>query len=426
MLENFKQAAHQLAAQQRVKRVIALCTRLLTEPAEANSVPIATAIMAKIESFESEEYHSFFDALATRFNPSAESVLSAAREYAQRPGAQTMIALSKASEPPRQELFRRLNRAPNGTQTLVKLRRRLLSELHRNAEWKAIEFDLLHLLSSWFNPGFLQMRRVDWNSRAHILEQIIQHEAVHTIDGWDDLRRRLQPDRRCFAFFHPQLGETPLIFVEVALQTEMPGSIEPLLDKKAEILPANKFKVAAFYSISNCEPGLRGVSLGNFLIKHVANALKEELPQLKTFCTLSPIPSFRTWLERRAHDDADAKVHSALSNLGEMAQLNNAAAIATLSATQRDALTQLASVYLSRSAHNEQSDPVARFHLENGARLERVNVAANLSAAGIKQSYGTMVNYLYDLEKVEAQRESFVGGKVSMSRGVAKLCDLNN
>jgi malonyl-CoA decarboxylase len=416
MLENLKHAANQLAAQQRMKRVIALCTRLLTEPAEANSVPIALAIMAKIEAFEPDEYHAFFDALATRFNPSTEAVLSTARAYAEHPSAQTLIALSKASEPPRQELFRRLNRAPNGTHTLVKLRRRLLTELHRNAEWKAIEFDLLHLLSSWFNPGFLQMRRVDWNSRAHILEQIIQHEAVHTIDGWDDLRRRLQPDRRCFAFFHPQLGDAPLIFVEVALRTEMPDAIAPLIDKKAEILPPNKFKVAAFYSISNCEPGLRGVSLGNFLIKHVAKALKEELPQLKTFCTLSPIPTFRAWLERRAHDDHDPHVHTALAALGDFHALN----WSNLSVEKRDALGKLASVFLSRSAHNESGDPVARFHLENGARLERVNVAANLSAAGIKQSFGTMVNYLYDLEKVESHREAFVGGKVSMSRNVAK------
>jgi malonyl-CoA decarboxylase len=420
MLENLKQAAHKLAAEQRVKRVVAQCTRLLTEPAEANSVPIALAIMEKLESFEPEEFHGLFDALATRFNPSTEAVLVAARAYAQNPNAQTLIGLSIASEPPRQELFRRLNRAPNGTQTLVKLRRRLLTELHRNAEWKAIEFDLLHLLGSWFNPGFLQMRRVDWNSRAHILEQIIQHEAVHTIDGWDDLRRRLQPDRRCFAFFHPQLGETPLIFVEVALRGEMPDAIAPLIDKKVEILAPNKFKVAAFYSISNCEPGLRGVSLGNFLIKHVAKALKEELPQIKTFCTLSPIPTFRAWLERRAHDDADPKVHAALATLGDTAALNTSAAYETLSEPKRDALAQLASIFLSRSAHNEAGDPVARFHLENGARLERVNIAANVSAAGLKQSFGTMVNYLYDIEKVEAQREAFVGGKVSMSRAVAK------
>jgi malonyl-CoA decarboxylase len=421
MFEKLKHEAHQLATQQRVKRVLAQCMRLLTVPAEANSVPIAQAISAKIETFGADEYEAFFDALATRFNPAKDDVLSAAQAYAQTGNARNLIALSKACEPPRQELFRRLNRGPYGTQTLVNLRRRLLSDLHRNAEWKAIEYDLLHLLSSWFNPGFLQMRGVDWNSRAHILEQIIQHEAVHAIDGWDDLRRRLQPDRRCFAFFHPQLPERPLIFVEVALLAEIPDAIAPLIDKKAEILPPNQFKVAAFYSISNCEPGLRGVSLGNFLIKHVAAALKEELPQIKTFCTLSPIPSLRAWLEKTAPNDAEESVRKASATLGNVAALNAAAAITALSVPKRAALAQLTSAFLSRSAALEAGDPVARFHLENGARLERVNLAANVSPAGLKQSLGTMVNYLYDIDKVEAQRAAYVSGKVSMSRNVAKM-----
>ena len=178
----------------------------------------------------------------------------------------------------------------------MRLRRALLDRLAKNPALAAVESDLLHLLSSWFNPGFLEMRRVDWNSPAQLLEQIIHHEAVHEIDGWDDLRRRLRPDRRCFAFFHPQLPDEPLIFVEVALVPEMAGAIAPLIDKRAHPLPPDQFKVAVFYSISNCQPGLRGVSLGNFLIKRVAEQLKRELPQLKTFCTLSPIPGFMAWL----------------------------------------------------------------------------------------------------------------------------------
>jgi malonyl-CoA decarboxylase len=417
MLENLKHAAHQLAAQQRVKRTVALCRRLLSEPAQANSVPIAQTVIEKFEAFDALETQTFFDALASDFNPDTGHVLAAAQAYAQRPDARTLIALSQVSEPPRQELFRRLNRAPQGTRALVDLRQKLLVQLKKNEAWHATEFDLLHLLGSWFNPGFLQMRRVDWNSRAHILEQIIQHEAVHAIDGWDDLRRRLQPDRRCFAFFHPQLGEAPLIFVEVALLPEMPASIAPLIDKNAPILLPKEFKVAVFYSISNCEPGLRGVSLGNFLIKHVAKALKEELPQIKTFCTLSPIPTFRAWIERTAPSDENANVKRALAAFGDLQTAGN---IENLSEPKREALAQLASVFLSRAAHNEAGDPVARFHLENGARLERINIAANLSASGMKQSLGTMVNYLYDLDKVEAQREVFVSGKVSMSRGVAK------
>ena len=209
-----------------------------------------------------------------------------------------MLHLTQVAEPPRQELFRRLNGAPGGTAAIVRLRRGLLDRLPRQPQLRVVEAELLHLLSSWFNPGFLQMREIDWMSPAQLLEQIIHHEAVHQIDGWDDLRRRLQPDCRCFAFFHPQLPDEPLIFVVVALGPAMAGSIAPLIDKRSLPLAAEQFKVAVFYSIGNCQPGLRGVSLGNFLIKRVAEHLKRELPQRKAFCTLSPIPGLRAWLQR--------------------------------------------------------------------------------------------------------------------------------
>jgi malonyl-CoA decarboxylase len=217
-------------------------------------------------------------------------VLQAAQAYAQQPNAQHLITLTQVAEPPRQELLRRLNRTPGGTGTLVRMRRALLHRLPRQPELMALEADLLHLFSSWFNPGFLQMRRVDWNSPARLLEKIIHHEAVHEIDGWNDLRRRLQPDRRCFAFFHPQLPDEPLIFVEVALLPDMPSAIAPLIDKASTPLLPERSRVAAFYGISNCEPGLRNVSLGNFLIKSVAEQLQRELPRIRTFCTLSTRP----------------------------------------------------------------------------------------------------------------------------------------
>ena len=206
--------------------------------------------------------------------------------------------LTAVAEPPRQELLRRLNRAPGGTALIVQMRRQLLRMLPQHPHLAAVEADFFHLLSSWFNPGFLEMQQVDWNSPAQLLEQIIQHEAVHAIDGWDDLRRRLQPDRRCFAFFHPQLPAEPLIFVEIALVPEMPAAIAPLIEKAAQPVEARRYKVATFYSISNCQPGLRGVSLGNFLIKRVAEQLHAEFPSIRTFCTLSPMPGFTRWLER--------------------------------------------------------------------------------------------------------------------------------
>jgi malonyl-CoA decarboxylase len=296
---------------------------------------------------------------------------------------------------------------------------------------QALEADFLHLLSSWFNPGFLQLQRVDWNSPAQLLEQIIHHEAVHEIDGWDDLRRRLQPDRRCFAFFHPQLPAEPLIFVEVALLPDMPGAIAPLIDKASKPLTPDLFKVAAFYSISNCQPGLKGVSLGNFLIKRVAEELKRELPQLKTFCTLSPMPGFARWLRAGANCEGLTKARAeslvaarqaVLDACGnDLDRLNTAAALRALPPEAMQALLRLGAFYLGFHSPTAGGDPVARFHLDNGARLERLNPLADLSAKGVKQSFGLMVNYLYDLQKVESHHEKFTHGEVAYSRATASL-----
>ena len=329
---------------------------------------------------------------------------------------------------------RRINRAPGGCAALVRLRRALLERLPRHRGLAVVENDLLHLLSSWFNPGFLQLRRVDWNSPAQLLEQIIRHEAVHEIDGWDDLRRRLQPDRRCFAFFHPQLPEAPLIFVEVALLAEMPAQIAPLIDKHAEPQAADKARVAAFYSISNCEPGLRGVSLGNFLIKRVAGLLQDELPSLRTFCTLSPLPGFGAWLThckdpgalpglaRRGIERLRA-AHALLlqASGGDLKHLQSAAGHARLDEAGHAALQTLAAAYLVHGAAAEDGDPVARFHLDNGARLERLNAQGNGAAKGLRQSFGVMVNYLYDLERVEDNHARFRRGEVAHSRTVSTL-----
>ncbi|MBC7729459.1 MAG: malonyl-CoA decarboxylase family protein, partial [Microbacteriaceae bacterium] len=267
-----------------LRPLLADCRRLLSERGEANSPGIAAGIVSQLDTIPDELRGRFFEHLARDFSPDPKKVLASALAYAQAPGnTGHLIALTQAAEPPRQELFRRLNRTPGGTAALVRLRRALLERLTKQPALAGVEHDLLHLLGSWFNPGFLQLRKVDWNSPAQLLEQIIRHEAVHEVDGWDDLRRRLQPDRRCYAFFHPQLPDEPLIFVEVALVPEMAGAIAPLIDKKSQALSPEAYRVAVFYSISYCQPGLRGVSLGNFLIKRVADQLKRELPQLKTF-----------------------------------------------------------------------------------------------------------------------------------------------
>lgn len=419
------------------------CRRLLSEDGEANGPAIARAILARLEPLLETPRHPlldrFFEHLARDFSPDPKKVLAAAVAYANAPQtAEPLLQLARVTEPPRQELLRRINRAPGGCAALVRLRRALLERLPRQRGLAVVEHDLLHLLSSWFNPGFLQLQRVDWNSPAQLLEQIIRHEAVHEIDGWDDLRRRLQPDRRCFAFFHPQLPHEPLIFVEVALVDAMAEAIAPLIDKKAAPRPPEAAKVAVFYSISNCQPGLRGVSLGNFLIKRVAGELKREFPQLSTFCTLSPIPGLMHWLHS-ARDPAqvgralvglpqgvtERAVH-ALATLREaagddLAGLGQLATLQALPAPAQQALKRLATIYLTHVTPQPLGDPVARFHLDNGARLERLNALANLAPKGLKQSAGLMVNYLYDLQHIERRHQRFVRGEVVQARAIQSL-----
>ena len=318
------------------------------------------------------------------------------------------------------------------------MRRDLLQVLDKQPELTAVDFDLRHLLSSWFNPGFLKMHRVDWQSPAEILEKLIQHEAVHAIDGWDDLRRRLQPDRRCFAFFHPQLPNEPLIFVEVALLPEIPAVITPLVDKKAETMhQSSSYKVAAFYSISNCEPGLRGVSMGNFLIKRVAEKLHEEFPSLKTFVTLSPIPGFIDWIIAGADiggEKSSAQLKPAIRTAREQAietlglakrswteRLSSGWHPDTATAKEKSALLCLASIYLGLGSAGRNGNPVAKFHLGNGAKLHQINWSADLSRKGLRESAALMVNYLYDLSAVEENHERFTQGEIDYSRAVGRL-----
>jgi malonyl-CoA decarboxylase len=431
MLDELRSAARKVGNERSLRGLLIDCKRLLSERGEANSAGIAHDLVARFSALPDEQQGTFFERLSSDFSPDPKAVLKSAQAYADAPNAQNLALLTQTTEPPRQELLRRINRSPGGTSSIVAMRRALLARVGKKPELQAVEADFLHLLSSWFNPGFLQLQRVDWNSPAQLLEQIIQHEAVHQIDGWDDLRRRLQPDRRCFAFFHPQLPHEPLIFVEVALLPEMPGQIAPLIDKASKPLAPSQFKVAAFYSISNCQPGLKGVSLGNFLIKRVAVELKRELPQLRTFCTLSPLPGFARWVragsqceglpKARAQSLSDA--HQALLAAcgGDFDKISTAALLRTLNAGASTALLRLGAHYLACHSPMRSGDPVARFHLDNGARLERLNALGDLSVKGAKQSFGLMVNYLYDLQKVEAHHEKFVQGEVAHSRAVSAL-----
>jgi malonyl-CoA decarboxylase len=434
MMDELRQIALRQRGERVLRAVVAGCKRLLSERGETNSMAIARGLVSHIDDLEGWQLDAFFDYLASDLSPDPQAVLRCAQDYAERRDARSLIALLHTAEPARQELLRRLNRTPGGTNCILRLRRELLARLDNRPQLLVLEDDLLHLLSSWFNPGFLKMQRVDWNSPAQLLEKIIHHEAVHAVDGWDDLRRRLQPDRRCFAFFHPQLPGEPLIFVEVALLPEMPATISPLIDKHSTPLPNDRFRVAAFYGISNCEPGLRGVSLGNFLIKSVAEQLHRELPRLKSFCTLSPIPGLAAWLLSEPDlkalpgirrpvlqdlEEARQALHEVVG--GHWSTLQHAAGLDKLDDEMKAALMSLAAAYLLYVSPLPHGDPVARFHLDNGARLERLNWRGNLSAKGLRQSFGLMVNYLYDLEKVEASHEKFKQGEVARSRAVHTL-----
>jgi malonyl-CoA decarboxylase len=403
------------------------CQQLLTERGQANSVAIAQAALKRYAKLSPQAKAGFFDYLATHMDPDPGDVLRLAEQYAVNRSPETLLNLTRAAEPPRQELLRRLNRTQGGAGQLVTMRADLLAHMKNDRRLSAVDADFEHLFNSWFNPGFLQMQKIDWGSSAQLLEQIIAHEAVHEIDGWSDLRRRLEPDRRCFAFFHPTLPNEPLIFVEIALLVEIPDAIAPLISRQTKIAEPNRARVAAFYSISNCQPGLRGVSLGNFLIKRVAQALKAEFPKLNSFCTLSPIPGFASWLsaaqklaskqEARPVFSSTSTKTAALEALNELLQREN---------LDEPALQSLCAFYLLHSAENPGhellvADPVARFHLNNGARLDRINPNADMSRKGLKQSHGFMVNYVYDLDLVEENHEKFVRGEVTASRTVRSM-----
>ncbi|MBT8571696.1 malonyl-CoA decarboxylase [Polynucleobacter paneuropaeus] len=427
-----------IAKARNLSRVNNAVKRMISERGESNAVSMADDVVNGYRKLSKDQHVAFFTFLFEKLNPDTDLVMTAAQNFAADSNARNYIRLQRVVESPRQELFRRLNRASEGTAAVVQMRRDLLQVLDKKPELTAVDFDMRHLLSSWFNPGFLKMHRVDWKSPAEVLEKLIQHEAVHAIDGWDDLRRRLQPDRRCFAFFHPQLPNEPLIFVEVALLPEVPAVITPLVDKKAETNDqVSQFKVAAFYSISNCEPGLRGVSMGNFLIKRVAEQLHAEFPGLKTFVTLSPIPGFMDWVaaganlgqgvpEDRLKPAIKATRDQALATL----KLDSQTWTERLSAgwhpdqaseKENEALMSLASIYLGLASTGRDGNPVAKFHLGNGAKLHQINWAGDLSRKGLRQSAGLMVNYLYDLSSVEDNHERFANGEVISSRAVSKL-----
>jgi malonyl-CoA decarboxylase len=403
-----------------------LAHALVSVRGEASGVAIARHILDTYRGLRSAERRDFFRFLAETIKPDRALVRSAAEAYLSEGSAQALGRLQEAVESPLQEFFRRLNLAPGATAEIVAMRRDLLTMLPDEPSLGVVDSDLRHLLYSWFNRGFLVLRRIDWQTPAAILEKIIHYEAVHEIQGFEDLRRRLDPtDRRCFAFFHPSLVDEPLIFVEVALTDEVPESIQSVLNEERKGVGGSPLPtVAVFYSISNCQEGLKGISFGNFLIKQVVEELAREQPQLKTFVTLSPVPGFVRWLAATMADDSAGIVSDmdrvALQVLADPGWVEEPEEDEGL----KDAVLALAAHYflIAKARDGRPVDPVARFHLGNGARLERINWQGDISEKGLRESHGVMVNYRYDLKEIEKNHEAYANSAtVVAARSVRQL-----
>ena len=360
-----------------------LCLSLLSEVTEVSGLQLAGVILEKYHELDEKGRLDFFSFLNKDLDIDPDLLVSLAQKYQETQSPEIFKRLSEASEPRRKELFRRLNHAPGATADLVKMREQLLSLLRENPSYARTDFDFIHLLRSWFNRGFLVLRQITWDTSASILEKIVEYEAVHEIKNLEDLRRRLLPkDRRCFAFFHPSMPDDPLIFVEVALTNGVATSIQKVLSESREEIDLQGANSAIFYSISNCQEGLSGISFGNSLIKQVAQDLSREMPHLKTFVTLSPIPGLTKWIK-------DEGLEKLVEDQGM--------------------LKQITAHYLveAKGKNRRPIDPVAKFHLGNGAIIHQINIDADLSEKGLLQSKGVMVNYLYDLSKISQNVESF-------------------
>lgn len=361
---------------------------------EVSSIAFGEHLLDLIEEKNDEDLVIYLEHLLKEYDVNTELIIKAAQNYLKNKNQQNLQGISNTAEPKWIELFRRLNATPNGTHRLIKLRERIRTLIKQNKDQlKPLDASLLKLFKYWFNPSFLVLEKIDWSTPANVLEKIIEYEAVHEINSWKDLRSRLAPnDRQCFAFFHPLVPEDPLIFVEVALTKEIPTSIQNIIKMDRDEINSDEINTAVFYSISNCQDGLSGISFGNFLIKKVAHKLKQEIQGLNTFVTLSPVPGLMKWME----NNAPLVYENCLNKVQD-----------------DENLIKKTINYLTESNREDllPNDPVARFHLGNGAILHKINLNADMSVKGIEQSHGIMINYLYDLNIVEKNHEQFFKDK---------------
>jgi len=413
---------HGLRSQTNTEPLYDLCQTLLQLKGEAASVVVAGEILGHYQEASDTDKLRFFHLLAARFGADPATVQQAIANWQQDPSEAALQTLAQACESPRLELLRTLNTSPGGTLALVRMRADLQRLGSDDKACAVVGHDLLRLFRAWFNRGFLELRRIDWSTPALVLEKLIRYESVHAIQGWADLRRRLEHDRRCYAFFHPALPDEPLIFIEAALATGISTNISALLQQAPPGADAPAPDTAVFYSINNCQDGLRGVSFGNFLVKQVIEHLAQEAPQVTAYVTLSPVPGFIRWLQ--GNTAALARLEPAL-RAAVQAMLDHGPTEDTLTASVdlQKVLPQLCARYLMEAkSRNQPADPVARFHLGNGARLERINWLADTSANGLQQAAGLMVNYVYDRRTMARNHVAYQeSGEIACAAAVQKL-----
>jgi len=422
VLQNFIRAVSGGAARPRGWQE--MCHDLLRLKDEASVLKLATAIFARYQQFEAAERLAFFQFLLDEFGADPKVLGAAIAAYQQDPSPLNVQRVNRASLPARRQLFEVLNMATHGTMHLISMRSHLLELLPQREALQAVDDDFVALFNAWFNRGFLTLEQITWETPASVLEKLIAYEAVHEINGWDDLHHRVSSARRCYAFFHPAMPGEPVIFVQVALTNGLVGNIVQLIevdDKTPTGGMEGHADTAVFYSISNCQAGLRGIAFGDLLIKQVVDVLTDELPQIRSFATLSPVPGFCRWLA----DELKAGRLSSMQQAAAEKALNAPESFPwkTADTSGKAVLTRLCAHYLSHEKRNGLPlDPVARFHLKNGARLERINWAGDTSAKGIAQSAGILVNYVYDPKAVTRNHEAYVYGQtVVSSNRVAKL-----
>ena len=405
-----------------LETILSLCDDLISNKGAAFGITVARDITDLYQSLTLENKLLFFQKINEKYKPNHTKVAEAIETYQKTQNDKNLYRLFITSEGKRRELFKRMNMAPNGISTIVSLREDLLKILDEHKDLKPLDDDLRELFKSWFNPGFLKLAKITWDTKAAVLEKIMKYERVHEIKDMDELKRRLGEDRRFFSYFHPALEDEPIIFVQVALTNGLGKSIQEITKPRTE--GDKKYDSATFYSISNCQEGLSRVTLGNFLIKRVVFEIQEELPNIKNFGTLSPIPGFRDWFSYLE----DSKIKNILGNIS----LENISFLKSPDLkpgdsrilSNKDALLKLVAHYLMNEKNNKKLpiNDVCRFHLGNGAIIDDIIINANVSEVGLNRSFGVMVNYLYELKNIEKNHEDYINNKkIIVSDKVKKL-----